>query len=336
MLQLRNDTPFQADRSILLDKEGNQVWVVAVKATYRLYPDGHLELASRQEPVCKAPEYLGTPERSSLRRECELVLDHPGTDIILNASAHAPAGNPVKELDVGIRVGSLTKVLRVTGDRHWERGVLGIRSSPPKSFEKLPITYERAYGGHAPDQAEPPPFEPRNPAGRGFTLTAPEDGTPLPNVEYPRQRVSSWKDRPPPAGFGALASWWSPRKEYAGTYDQKWQEQRMPLWPEDYDPRHHLSAPVDQVSDAPPRFREEVELTNLTPGSRVAFRAPAVPGVVGTRIDHDRYRQPVQLERIIIEPDEEKLVMVWRSWMNCGRDARRVSKSLIWTKRVVG
>ncbi len=83
MLQIRNDTPFQTDRAILLDKEGNHVWVVAVKATYTL----HLELAAEQEPVCKAPEYLGAPEKSSLRRDCELVVEHPGTDILVNGRA---------------------------------------------------------------------------------------------------------------------------------------------------------------------------------------------------------------------------------------------------------
>jgi hypothetical protein len=335
MLQLRNDTPFQADRTILLDKVGRHLWVVAVKATYTLHLDGRLELAAQQEPVCKAPEYLGAPEKSSLRRECELVMDHPGTDILVNGSAYAPAGRAVPELDVSIRVGSLQKVLKVSGDRHWERGLLGIRGTPPKPFKVLPLSYERAYGGYAPGRAEPRHFEPRNPAGRGFSLEPPEDGAPLPNVEYPQQRISSWKDRPAPAGFGAIASWWSPRKEYAGTYDKAWKERRMPLWPEDHDVRHHLSAPVDQVSSTPLRFGEQVELRNLTPNSLLTFRLPALYIVVDTDLGNDRYRQQVRLERVIIEPDDRKLVLVWRSWLDCGRDARRVRQSIIWTKRVV-
>jgi hypothetical protein len=335
MLQLRNDTPFETDRAILLDKGGNHVWIVVVKATYTLHPDGHLELAKKQEPVCKSPEYRGAPESSSLRRECEVVVEHPGTDIIVNGHAYAPAGRAVRELDVGIRVGSLRKSLKVFGDRYWERGLSGVRSTSPTLFKTLPLVYERAYGGYAPGNEEPRPFESRNPVGRGFTPVQPEDGHALPNVEYPQQCISSWKERPPPAGFGAIASWWSPRQQYAGTYDQAWQERRMPLWPEDLDPRHFLSVPEDQVSLTRLSLTEQVELRNLTPSSLLTFRLPPVYVVVDTDIGGERYRKQVRLERVIIEPDDHKLVLVWRSWLDCGRNARCVRKSIVWTKKVV-
>jgi len=89
------------------------------------------------------------------------------------------------------------------------------------------------------------------------------------------------------------------------------------------------------VSSQPPRLGAQVELFNLTPDSRLSFRLPAVYIVVDTDVGVDRYRQQVRLERLIIEPDEKKLVMVWRSWLDCGADARRVRQSIIWTKRVV-
>ena len=335
MLQIRNETPFQTDRAILLDKEGNHIWVVVVKATYTLHPDGRLELAAIQEPVCKIPQYFSDHEKSSLYRECELVVDHPGTDVIVNGSAYAPAGHSVRQIDVSLQVGETQKLLRVVGDRHWERGLRGTQSTPPVPFERMPIAYERAYGGYTTDSTEPRSFEARNPVGRGFTLKPPEDGTALPNIEYPQQFISSWKERPPPAGFGAIASWWSPRQEFAGTYDQTWQERRMPLWPEDYDPRHHLSAPMDQVRPTPLRRRENIELRNLTPGGLLSFQLPPVHVVVDTDIENDRYKQQVRLERVIIEPDQHKLVLVWRSWLNCGRDVRRIRRSIVWTKKVL-
>lgn len=333
MLQLRNETSFAAERGILLDQDANQIWIVILKATYSLSPDGSLAVAPEQEPVSQVPRYRGEPTRTSLLRECELVVAHPGTDIILNGSAYAPGGEPVRQLDVGLRVGSLCKVVRVFGDRRWERGLLGPRMTPPAPFTTSPLTYERAYGGSV--SGEPAQYEPRNPVGRGFTLQAPEDGLPLPNLEEPGQLISSWNDRPPPAGFGAIPSWWSPRREHVGTCDQQWREQRMPLWPEDHDVRHHRSAHPDLVSEEPLRMGEPVELRNLTPGGVLRFQLPKVYPVVEAEVGGARYRQEIQLDRVIIEPDEGKLLLVWRACLNCGRDARRVRQSFIRLKRVL-
>lgn len=333
MLQIRNETAFAAERGILLDKAANQVWTVILKATYQLQPDGTLSLAAEQEPVCRVPRYRGDPASTSLIRECEMVVDHPGTDIILNGSAYAPGGEPVRQLDASLRVGSLYKVIRVFGDRYWERGLLRPRMSAPAQFTTLPLSYEFAYGGRAEDEQEQ--FEPRNPVGRGFTLRAPDDGSRVPNLEEPGHLISSWNDRPPPASFGAIASWWFPRSKYVGTCDQQWREERMPLWPADHDLRHHRSAHPDLVSDEPLRLGESVELQNLTPGGVMRFRLPKIYPTVEAIVGRERYRQEVQLDRVIIEPDDGKVLLVWRASLNCGRDARRVRQSIIRLKRVL-
>lgn len=334
MLQLNNETPFEAERAVLLDKDGQHVWVVILKATFTLALDGSLTLAEEQEPVCESPMYRGDPGASSLVRDCEVVVDHPGTDIILNGSAHAPSQQEVRELEVSLQVGSLRKCLRALGNRHWERGLFGLRSTRPQPFTALPIVYELAYGGRAPD-GSPEHFDPRNPVGKGFALQAPEDGHPLPNVEDPRHLITSWRDRPLPAGFGAIASWWSPRHEHAGTFDQAWQDQRMPLWPTDYNPRYHCSAQPELTSNEPLWMGERVQLRNLTPSSLLEFNLPKVYPVIDAEIGRARQRQKTQLDRVIIEPDDHKLILVWRSWLGCGRDARRVRSSIIRTKEVL-
>ena len=35
--------------------------------------------------------------------------------------------------------------------------------------------------------------------------------------------------RPAPVGFGPLAPHWQPRCDFAGTYDQAWQQDRYPV-----------------------------------------------------------------------------------------------------------
>lgn len=338
MLQLVNRTPFAAERSVLLDKDGNQIWVVVIKATYRIGPKDDPELHPEPEPVCLAPRYVSGEAKSSLLREGEMVYDHPGTDITLNATAYAPPGKMARAVSVGFSVGPIKKTLIVYGDRYWRKGITGLKMTKPDYFSSLPIRYERAYGGAAMDRKTGEKvYHPQNAIGAGFALRAKDlVDKPAPTVLYPDKPIYGWNSRTAPAGLGAVYASWSPRKEYAGTYDQAWQNERMPLWPEDFDPRHHQSAPVDQVSPKPLRGGERVVLEHLSREPTIAFRLPRVFLTVETQLNGARIRQPIQLDRVIIEPDQNKLVMVWRSSLNCKSNARVVEKSIIETKPVIG
>src|SRR5262245_49800530 len=174
MLRLVNITPFQAERAVQVDQDGNQIWVVVIKATYLINGQRDLELHAEQEPVCLVPQYSGEPGKSSLLRECEAVFEHPGTDIIFNATAHAPRRIPTRMLDVVISVGQIQKMLRVFGDRYWKRGLFSPRITGPEVFTEMPITYENAFGGA--DSIDPglekTVVEARNPIGRGIALKA--------------------------------------------------------------------------------------------------------------------------------------------------------------------
>lgn len=335
MLQLRNETPFSADRAILLDGRGSQIWVVVIKATYRLDEKGTPQPHEEQEPVAVAPVWSGKPGSSTLRREAELVVDHPGTDVTFNASAHAPRGRKADHVGVGVRVGHLQRLLRVFGERVWYKGVTGgLTSTAPIPFEQMPITWERAYGGTVGDPASRAfAAETRNPVGRGFATSASDlVERPLPNVEDVLHPIRSWRDRPAPAGLSAIAPDWSPRRERGGTYDAEWRRTRLPLWPSDYDPRFHLSAPPELVSDRPLRGGELVSTTGLVPEGQLTFHLPREYFVVETWLDGRRLRQPVRLERVIVEPDDRRLVLVWGSRLDLGARAREVRETAISTK----
>jgi hypothetical protein len=332
MLQLVNITPFLAERVVQLDQDGNQIWAVVIKATYLINGQGELELRAEQEPVCLVPRYSGEPGKSSLLRECEAVFEHPGTDIILNATAYAPRRIPTQVLDVVISVGQIQKTLRVFGDRYWKSGLYRPRVTNPEFFTEMPIIYENAFGGAdgVDQESEKAVVETRNPIGRGMALKARHlVGQRLPNIEDPNALIQSWKSRPYPAGLGAIPSNWSPRKEYAGTLDETWRRERAPLWPVDYDPRHHQSAHPALVSAEPLRGGERVNLTHLSPDSPLSFRLPRVRFIVDTYLARTRLRQTVQLDRVIIEPDERKVLMVWRSSLNCRSQARRIEKTVV-------
>ena len=246
MLQLDNRTPYAAERTIVMDKAGVKSWVVAVKATFDLAPSGAIALADVQQPVLYSPEHRGEPGKSSIRYNADLIPSKRATDVMVNGHAHAPAGRAAQSVDVSLQVESVRKRLRVFGDRHWGLGFPGfLKPSSATRFERMPITYERAFGGW--DQTDPDParqrLDPRNPIGSGFATEEWHlEGRALPNVELPGLLISSWNDRPPPAGFGAIASYWSPRLEWAGTYGDDWMKRKFPLLPDDFDDRFHQCA----------------------------------------------------------------------------------------------
>jgi hypothetical protein len=332
MLQIVNATPFAVHRGILLSPEGAHLWTICIKGTYSLPDDGRVALHDQQEPVTPSPIFLGTPGQSTLLRENEFVCDHPGTAVTLNATAQPPGGKAVTQLEVGVSVGSLKHRLRVVGDRVWTSGRLKrLVPTAPQSFLRMPITWERAYGGV--DQRSGAAHA-ANPIGRGW-FTEPKDaiGAALPNIEWPDAPTAEPGAAAEPAGLCAVAASWSPRLELAGTADEAWATTRAPLWPKDWSPWHHNAAVRALQSPVKLRGGEEVVLTNLSPSAALRFRLPRVHFDLRTRfIDGRTVQGEVGLDRVIIEPDAQRLVMVWRSALDCGRDGRRVSSSWLDSK----
>ncbi|WP_321801139.1 DUF2169 domain-containing protein [Caballeronia sp. J97] len=333
MLQLENDTPFAAERTIVMDKDGEKSWVVVVKATYLVQEDGTVELAAHQLPPLYSPEYSREPGRSSMLYEADLIATKATTDILINGQAYAPAGKPAESVDVGFRIGALTKRLRVWGDRLWYTGYTGgLRASSPLAFERMPITYERAFGGW--DKSDPDPSRQRlyssNPVGAGFAMSAGQlNGHLLPNVEYPGQLISSWRDRPSPAGFGAIASYWSPRLECGGTYDDEWMENKFPLLPDDFDDRFYQSAPTDQQTVGYLRGGEIAVLVNLTQSGRWQFRLPKVYLAFSTWFGSEVVEHRASLQTVIIEPDARRVIMVWQTSLDCHHELDDLDTTVI-------
>ncbi|MEA3277303.1 MAG: DUF2169 domain-containing protein, partial [Pseudomonadota bacterium] len=198
MWAVDNRTPYAAERNWYLDKNAVKSWVVAVKGTFDILPDGSLRVADNQEDPLYAPEYEGEPGKSSLKYEADLAGPKNNTDIVLIAHAFAPDRDPVRNMAVEMAVGDIRKQAVVSGDRRWEKGIAGLSMTEPEPFLQMPLVPERAFGGY--DKRPEDPSEHRyyasNPIGTGFAVRdAHLDGALLPNVEYPNQRISAWKDR---------------------------------------------------------------------------------------------------------------------------------------------
>jgi hypothetical protein len=320
MWMLNNRTPYAAERNWVLDKNAAKSWVVVVKGTFDILMDGTTKLADKQKEPLYGEEYSGEPGKSSVLYDADLVSPKRNTDVLLNGHVYAPAGKPTTEITATMIVDKITKHLHVFGDRRWKKRLWGLSMTRPVPFEKIPLTYERAFGGWdiKPEKSSDQRLEPRNPIGAGFAIRAEHlVGQPVPNVEDPKQLISSWRSRPRPAGFGVIASYWSPRLKYAGTYDGKWQKERFPLLPEDFDERFFQSAPEDQQVVGFMRGGEKVELINLSPNGHLTFDLPKIiPGFV-TRFGRERINHTSHLHTVIIEPDWPRVIMVWHTSLPC-------------------
>lgn len=336
MWQLDNRTPFAAERGWVRDLEGAETWLVAVKATFDIAADGALAPSLEQPPVLDAPVHWGEPGKSSLRYDVDLVLAKKTTDVLVLGHACAPAGSTATFIDAGFRVGPIQKVLRVFGDRCW--GAFG--ASDPLPFDRVPLTYERAFGGRDSRSAHADrDWEWRNPVGTGFvTSRANAAGVALPNVEIPGSLIKSWSDRPAPGGFGPVCCHWQPRAALAGTYDDDWRQTRQPLLPRDFDIGFFQCAPLDQQAPRFLRGGEPVLLRNLSPRGDLRFLVPKVYLGFETRfLDGSRQvHQTRHLHTVIIEPDFPRVSVVWHTALQCHFKVHKLEKTIIRMKADVG
>lgn len=333
MWALDNRTAYEAERGWYVDEDGRKSWVVVVKGTFDIRPDGTLALSDDPVPPMLVPVYFGVDGASSLRYEADISGPKAATDVVVNGTAHAPGGRPTTELHVALRLGRLRKIITVSGDREYQRTAGFVATGAARPFVTMPVVYERAFGGF--DDQDPDPqrqrLDTRNPVGRGCAIRAGRlVGTPVANLSVPGLPLTAG-----PAGFGAIASHWSPRREHAGTYDARWAAERRPLLPEDFDPRHHQHAPVDQQVTPHLRGGERVELVNLTPGGVLRFELPKVGLAMTTHFGFETTVHRPRLVTVIVEPDVPRVIVVWQSVLACHELVDRLDKTVVREKPYV-
>jgi hypothetical protein len=313
---VENRTPLAVELLGLTDEETRPLLVLVAKATYSI-GQGGLALAEEQVPVNMAGEYWGAPEKSSYRYEPECAFTKVATDVVLVGHAHA-LEKGTRDLLVALRVGPVQKAVRVLGERVWYRSLGSIEMTRPRPFERMPLVYERAFGGWdrtAQDPAEHA-FEPRNPVGTGFRATKRhfKEGLLLPNVEDPAHPLEHFGQVVPPAGFGFVSPHWQPRAHFAGTYDAAWEKQRRPLLPRDFDRRFFSAASPGLVAPGYLRGGEPVTLVNLSPLGRLSFSLPrVVPKVTVERAGSEDLYPQMSLDTVILDTDVHRVFLLWRA-----------------------
>lgn len=246
MWKLDNKTAYAADSTWVRDADGAEIWIVAVKATYALQADGSLRPATHQLPL--NPGLVMHEDGKSPLFETDLGPAKNATDIWLSGHAYSQNGQPLSRTRVAFAVGPVVRHLEVVGDRDG-----GLFSAEPRPFVRMPLLWSRAFGGGGAECAS------GNPAGCGLRAM-PDGRQPLPNLLDPADPGSRTGHC-----FGPVPRHWPLRRQFAGTYDEHWQNTRAPLQAADLDPRHWQVAPLQQQVAGHLRGGEAIALQGVTP-----------------------------------------------------------------------
>lgn len=281
--------------------------VVLVKGTFRLADGKPLAIAPEQQPPTGDLHVEDNPERALLYG-FDFAPWKPKADVILSATAWAPASTEAAFVDAELRVGSIAKRLRVSGDRYW----LGRSdASQPKPFRSMPVSWERAFGG--------PGFA-WNPLGRGnreVLLGDEVKAYPVPNVESPTNLQRKRAEKLPPAGFGPIPSTWPQRADKAGKCDKNYLKERWPYYPDSFDWAHFNQAPEDQQVEGYLKGDEEVLFRNLHPEcAELRTRLPGlrIRAFLNERLKARQHLRevPLRLDTFWADPGAGLAILVWR------------------------
>jgi hypothetical protein len=323
MLEIRNKTPFSTLLVPSLDKQGYNYAVIIIKGTFTIHQRGAaLVVADEQLPPQQSDVFYGEPGKSSVRYESDIAPVKHAVDIILNGHAYAPAGQPATSVDASLQIGSYKKPIKVIGDRVWQKHNFQWQQSSPQKFERMPLVYENAWGGVAQIEQDNAniAFCVYNPIGKGFVGTKGQglrEGLALPNIENPAQCIQYWDDCPLPVGFGFVGRNWQPRLQYAGTYDQQWKQNRMPLLPLDFDERYYNGTHPDTVPLKTLAAGEEVIANNLSASGYLKFTLPRYRFIATAKIKGETTAYTPVMDTLIIEPDELRVLITWRVAIPC-------------------
>jgi hypothetical protein len=299
-----NFTVSQAAHLIHLGIDGDWRATAVAKFAFVWDETGEIQ-AVPARPIRLIDEWAGAPYSSGLLRAAELGPLKAKLDVLLAGAItfQRPTAETEVELSVGAR---LLKRARVFGDRLWLPAVLTpIVPSEPRPVLRVPIAWERSYGGT--DQEEPALIEPKNPAGSGIAKDPTSlHGQAAPNFEHPETRLGAVLGSPEPVGFGPIAAHWPQRLAHAGTCDEAWEKTRRPLPPTDFSRTFFNVAPIDQQLDGY-IDGEECRLLNMTPAGRDSFFLPSLKIPIAFITSAGIVDDWLTVDTVTIEPEDRRI-----------------------------
>ncbi|MDQ1835220.1 DUF2169 domain-containing protein [Massilia scottii] len=327
-IKLNNQTPLSAVAIKHRDHLLRSHVLVIAKATWRLStgrlaPAEHqVGLHRRQCSVCLGDLDLDPVQLKALRPRLaeEIVwLDHelsppkPMFDVIVAGYATAPLGHPHAFIDAAVRIGTHVASIRAHAPRFWHRRWLGYRAEAmAETVGRVPISYALA------DWAS------------GFPIKTSSDPAELPAllpwIEFLHSSSERGRHTRVPAGLGFWPENAAHRSIHAGTYDDAWQKKRAPDLPADFNPRFYNCAHKElQLAQAPPDGTP-IRLVHLAEQAIIdcAFPALTLCAQGRTAAGEIRSAQSMKPDTLVIEPDQDRMSLVYRVLLPDGEQAEAV------------
>lgn len=314
---IQNSTPFAAEAFPCYSTAGQAQCLVVVKATLDLV--GNVVAQGQALPIYRGDCGFDLEGfKHVIRFEDDMAQVKPMVDVIVNAWAHAPGGKPTTNFMAGVRVGTQTRVLQVSGKRHWQRrfGLIpSISKAEPTAC--VPVIYPLAYGGE--DTEDPMKFWDQNPSGQGFSSGLPFDGLPLPQIEWADDLINGPGHPKTVAGLGCYGRTWQPRSAFLGSYSQdelkfKGLATKMP---KTFDPRSwNCAHPRMQFPAGSVVQGTSIELVNLSASGRVLLEVPDVRIAITWVGKGQRITVHPAFDTVCIEPEAGPrgghMALTWR------------------------
>lgn len=273
-------------------------------------PEGtNLALAHAQRPVERGAYKHVPADDHSIRS---------GVSVSATGHVYAPDGKATRA-DASLAVGSEQRVVRAFGPRVWREGMFGALSpTSPLPFDRVPMTWELAYGGAVLRKTsmikhegreyivpEHPVNFPHNADGTGFYLERSDAlENPLPQLEHPDLPVRAWDDRPHPVCFAPYPLRGGMRLMALMTEDDKLDMNRMGRLTT-------RAAPWLVFNDLTPGT--PITLRGMRPrGESLTFVVPEVPVIARIVIGALRTSVPLRLDAIDIDADAAEVRFVYR------------------------
>ena len=316
------------DLTTVEELPGQKAAIVCAKLTFTVERDGRVSLDSDDPiPVLRADLETST---GVLPADAEGFLVD-GVEVIVLGAAYAPAGRPVPELEVTLTLGERVHRAYVVGDRGWIGQGPDAVISAPAPFARMPMGYERAFGGTAEvwldEHTCVPVPHAANPHGRGFdpdatvaslveALGVPPDFPRhdyvrrLPNVEDPRERIARWDDLPRPyswatrpadaAGAVAIPAAAEPPPPDAARVAPPWMAEAQHVMTM----RGHPELELPELVAGTPFVLE-----GMTPEGTFAFRMPPAGVAIDYHLDGRTGVRPLVPRRLVLLPDERRFTL---------------------------
>lgn len=303
------------------DVRGQEHLVVVIKGTWSLPGPGQRPRPMQALPLAFADEHYGDAGTSAVRCAADLVRFKPQCDIVFDACAHSPDGQPVSTLGVHAQVGNWRKQIKVWGQRSWKQTLKGVEPSEPQPFVSMPLHLGMAFGAtrtHTKRREIEIEAYDLNPVGIGWagpnTLRQ-IGGQPMACLEDFKDPIVRPDGKHRPFGLNAIGANVPERSQYVGTYDEAWRKDVFPYLPEDFDERFFQCAPLDQRVDYL-KGGEEVLLTHMVQGQpHLQFKLPELSDlqVRILRKDYSLEVPAVHADTLFFETEAERFSVVCRT-----------------------